>query len=176
MVRFGGVRIAGISGIFNQPHYHLGHFERPPYDSSSVRSAYHVRELEAYRLLQVRCLRKKTGGCLVAVAPVELQMFKCIIQALRSPGLQLQQPVDVFLSHDWPNQITRCGDADRLFAKKPYFKAEVRVMASLLLTLLVPVLRLPTVHSAVAFAAYDCERRHCAANSAARLANRSWVS
>jgi len=43
-----------------------GHFERPPYNAGSMRSAYHVRELEVHRLLRV-----------------------C-------------QPLDVFLSHDWP--------------------------------------------------------------------------
>lgn len=30
-----------------------GHWERPPYDNSSMRSAYHVRELDVYRLLQI---------------------------------------------------------------------------------------------------------------------------
>lgn len=30
-----------------------GHWEKPPYDNSSIRSAYHVRELDVYRLLQI---------------------------------------------------------------------------------------------------------------------------
>ena len=30
-----------------------GHWEKPPYDNSSMRSAYHVRELDVYRLLQI---------------------------------------------------------------------------------------------------------------------------
>ena len=30
-----------------------GHHEMPPYSDGSMRSAYHVRELEAYRLAQV---------------------------------------------------------------------------------------------------------------------------
>lgn len=30
-----------------------GHWERPPYDNSSMRSAYHIRELDVYRLLQI---------------------------------------------------------------------------------------------------------------------------
>ena len=46
VVRFGGVRIGGLSGIFKEPHYGLGHFERPPYHAGSMRSAYHIRELE----------------------------------------------------------------------------------------------------------------------------------
>ena len=47
-------------------HPTQGHFERPPYNAGSMRSAYHVRELEVHRLLRLR------------------------------------QPLDVFLSHDWP--------------------------------------------------------------------------
>ena len=30
-----------------------GHWEKPPYNNSSIRSAYHVRELDVYRLLQI---------------------------------------------------------------------------------------------------------------------------
>lgn len=33
--------------------YPQGHWEKPPYDNSSMRSAYHVRELDVYRLLQI---------------------------------------------------------------------------------------------------------------------------
>jgi lariat debranching enzyme len=50
VVWFGGVRIAGISGIFNKTHYRMGHFERPPYNHSTMRSVYHQRELEVFRL------------------------------------------------------------------------------------------------------------------------------
>ncbi len=50
VVWFGGLRISGISGIFNQRHYHLGHYEKPPYHPDSLRSIYHQRELEVYRL------------------------------------------------------------------------------------------------------------------------------
>ena len=50
VVRFGGLRIAGLSGIFNGRHVGLGRYERPPYSPDSVRSAYHVRALDAWRL------------------------------------------------------------------------------------------------------------------------------
>ncbi|CAG9464267.1 unnamed protein product [Pedinophyceae sp. YPF-701] len=49
-VRFGGLRIAGLSGIFKPRDYVRGHHEKPPYTDSSMRSAYHVRELEVHRL------------------------------------------------------------------------------------------------------------------------------
>ena len=38
---------------------------------------------------------------------------------------QLREPLDVFVSHDWPIWITKHGDAAALFRKKPYFKTEV---------------------------------------------------
>lgn len=53
VVNFGGLRIAGLSGIFNERHYHLGHFEHLPYSEGTKRSAYHVRAFEVFKLLQV---------------------------------------------------------------------------------------------------------------------------
>jgi len=53
VVTFGGVRIAGLSGIYNPAHYRLGWFERPPYSDQSLRSAYHAREFEVFKLKQV---------------------------------------------------------------------------------------------------------------------------
>jgi lariat debranching enzyme len=52
-VRFAGLRIAGLSGIYSAAHYKMGHFEAPPYSPSAMRSAYHVREADVYRLMQV---------------------------------------------------------------------------------------------------------------------------
>jgi lariat debranching enzyme len=52
-IQFGGIRIAGLSGIYNARHFDMGHFEQPPYDSSTMRSAYHVRSLEVNRLLRL---------------------------------------------------------------------------------------------------------------------------
>ncbi len=68
-----------------------GHYERPPYQMDTIRSAYHVRELEVYRLMQLR------------------------------------QPIDVFLSHDWPRNIARHGDTHRLLRAKPFLRSEVRL-------------------------------------------------
>jgi lariat debranching enzyme len=50
VVWFGGIKIAGLSGIFNDRHYSLGHYERPPYSEDAMRSVYHLRELEVYRM------------------------------------------------------------------------------------------------------------------------------
>jgi lariat debranching enzyme len=37
VVWFGGVRVAGMSGIFDQKHYRLGHYEQPPYRPDTLR-------------------------------------------------------------------------------------------------------------------------------------------
>ncbi|KAL1503181.1 hypothetical protein AB1Y20_011239 [Prymnesium parvum] len=89
VVNVGGVRIGGLSGIFNHRHYRCGHYEAPPYTEDTMRSAYHVRELEVFKLLQLR------------------------------------RPVDVFLSHDWPQHIARHGDTQSLFRRKSFLRAEV---------------------------------------------------
>lgn len=39
---------------------------------------------------------------------------------------QVQEPIDIFLSHDWPVRITDYGDWEELVRKKSYFKQEVR--------------------------------------------------
>ncbi|BFZ21943.1 hypothetical protein BsWGS_24982 [Bradybaena similaris] len=53
VIQIGSVRIGGISGIFKGHDYNRGHFERPPYDDSTKRSVYHVRNLEIFRLKQI---------------------------------------------------------------------------------------------------------------------------
>uniref|UniRef100_A0A7N0V0Q8 Lariat debranching enzyme C-terminal domain-containing protein n=1 Tax=Kalanchoe fedtschenkoi TaxID=63787 RepID=A0A7N0V0Q8_KALFE len=54
VVKFGNVRIGGLSGIYNRHHYHLGHYERPPYNENDIRSIYHVREYDVHKLMQVK--------------------------------------------------------------------------------------------------------------------------
>ncbi|XP_013393703.1 lariat debranching enzyme [Lingula anatina] len=53
VLRFGGVRIAGLSGIYKSRDYARGHFEKPPYTENTKRSAYHVRNVEVFRLKQL---------------------------------------------------------------------------------------------------------------------------
>ncbi|XP_026193988.1 lariat debranching enzyme [Cyclospora cayetanensis] len=89
VVKVGGLRIAGLSGIYNPHHFHLGHFEKPPYDGNSARSAYHVRQFE---LLKLNCV---------------------------------QEPVDIMLSHDWPEGIYNFGDREGLLRCKPHFREDI---------------------------------------------------
>ncbi|KAI0294274.1 lariat debranching enzyme, C-terminal domain-containing protein [Multifurca ochricompacta] len=49
-IQVNGIRIAGASGIYKQHDYQRGHFERQPYDKSTMRSIYHIREYNIRRL------------------------------------------------------------------------------------------------------------------------------
>ncbi|KAL6422076.1 hypothetical protein ACFW04_010854 [Cataglyphis niger] len=53
VVQVAGVRIAGLSGIYKSQHLMQGHYEKPPYTDSTIRSIYHIRNLEVFRLKQL---------------------------------------------------------------------------------------------------------------------------
>ena len=50
VINYRGLRIGGLSGIFKQHNYMKGHYETYPYTPSSVRSVYHVRQVDVYNL------------------------------------------------------------------------------------------------------------------------------
>ncbi|OLL26374.1 Lariat debranching enzyme [Neolecta irregularis DAH-3] len=52
-VTFNGLRLAGLSGIYYKSDLNLGHFEKPPYDHSTMRSAYHVRAFDVAKLSHI---------------------------------------------------------------------------------------------------------------------------
>lgn len=54
VLKFGPLRIAGLSGIWKGFDYRKPHFERLPYNESDMKSIYHVRELDARKLLHIR--------------------------------------------------------------------------------------------------------------------------
>ena len=87
IVWFGGVRIGGLSGIYNSRHYRLGHYENPPYTDDALRSVYHVREVDVFRMAH-------------ANTSVD--------------------PIDIFLSHDWPGGVWEFGDKARLLSRKSF--------------------------------------------------------
>lgn len=41
--------------------------------------------------------------------------------------MQIREPVDIFLSHDWPRGIEQYGNVAELVRLKPFFQKEVRV-------------------------------------------------
>ncbi|XP_051139333.1 lariat debranching enzyme isoform X2 [Andrographis paniculata] len=89
VIKFGNIRIGGLSGIYKAPHYYLGHHEKMPYNDRDIRSIYHVREYDVHKLMQI------------------------------------QEPIDIFLSHDWPVGITDCGNLKNLLRRKPFFEQEI---------------------------------------------------
>lgn len=53
VIEINGIRIGGLSGIYNGSNYLKGHFEIPPYNESTMRSVYHIRNLDTFRLKQL---------------------------------------------------------------------------------------------------------------------------
>lgn len=145
-----------------------GHYEWPPYNPSTMRSAYHVRELEvggwgggdpgagwqlggtpsdpgrSTRRLQFgfcSSIQKAAGHAAAhcARAPLRLAHPQPTDVPVTKPSprnplslrlqvhrlLRLRQPVDVFLSHDWPQGIARHGDTARLLQRKAFLRGEV---------------------------------------------------
>lgn len=54
IIKLGPLRIAGLSGIWKGFDYRKPHYERLPYNESDMKSIYHVRELDARKLLHIR--------------------------------------------------------------------------------------------------------------------------
>jgi lariat debranching enzyme len=100
VVRYKGIGIGGISGIYKSHDYKKGRFETFPLDNSALRSIYHVREVDVYRL-------------------------KCYAQTART--IRPASPVvNIMLSHDWPRGIEHHGNTEGLLKKKPFFRDEVQ--------------------------------------------------
>lgn len=100
VLRYRGMQIGGISGIYKPHDYELGRFEKPPYDRSTKRSVYHVRNIDVYRM---KC-------------------FAASALALRSVK---DQRLDIVMSHDWPRGIEQHGDSQGLIRQKPFFRSEI---------------------------------------------------
>eukprot|EP00760_Papus_ankaliazontas_P004524 PhM_4_TR11936/c0_g1_i1/m.75886/K18328/DBR1; lariat debranching enzyme len=54
VVRFGGLRIAGLSGIYKHGHHTMNYIEKVPYDRDTERSVYHMRTFEVSKMRLLR--------------------------------------------------------------------------------------------------------------------------
>lgn len=95
-IEVGGLTIAGISGIYKSHDFTLGRFESMPYNGSTVRSVYHTRSYDTFRL----------------------HLLSHLQASINRP--------DIVLSHDWPNTIEQSGDVRWLMQKKPFFRDEIK--------------------------------------------------
>lgn len=101
VVRFRGLRIGGLSGIYKSHDHLQSRFELTPYDHSTLRSVYHYRNVEVYRL-------------------------ECLAVASANRDRQRQrQRLSIMLSHDWPQGIEQHGDTAGLIRRKPFFRQEI---------------------------------------------------
>lgn len=89
VVTYKGIRIGGLSGIYKSFDYYKGHFEKPPYTDNTIRSVYHYRQLETFRLQQI------------------------------------SKPIDIMMSHDWPNEVYNYGNVEQLIRFKRHFRDEI---------------------------------------------------
>lgn len=96
VVRYKGLRIAGVSGIYSHHDCNRGRFERLPFNPDSIRSIYHTRRLDIFRL------------------------------QLLSRNADDKDPLDVFLSHDWPGRIYDYGNKNQLIRFKPHFERDIQ--------------------------------------------------
>ncbi|UNI19630.1 lariat debranching enzyme [Purpureocillium takamizusanense] len=53
VVRYGPLRVAGLSGIYQRKDYRGPHHERLPYERDDIKSVYHVREYDVEKLLRL---------------------------------------------------------------------------------------------------------------------------
>ncbi|KAF4143849.1 Lariat debranching enzyme C-terminal domain-containing protein [Phytophthora infestans] len=78
------LRIAGLSGIYKQQHYTAGRFESMPFDNNTMRSVYHVRELEVFQLSHVQQVDKTPLGVFLSHDwPRGIEQYGNVLQLLR---------------------------------------------------------------------------------------------
>ena len=120
VVRCGGLRVAGVSGIAKAYDFARGYACPPPdpavdpvYFDNWCHSVYHLREYEFFRLGTLaspwEAIASATSEAAATTTPARL---------------------DIVLSHDWPTGIARQGDTAALYRRKPAFRAEAATLGS----------------------------------------------
>lgn len=93
VVRYGGLRIGGLSGIYKGPDYLKGHYEKTPYSEDSIRSVYHVRNLEVFRLKQVRSMLPREGSLVLCFRVAFVSVASIVIIIIFFLSLALKDAV-----------------------------------------------------------------------------------
>eukprot|EP00924_Labyrinthula_sp_SR-Ha-C_P010105 augustus_masked-scaffold_40-processed-gene-2.47-mRNA-1 protein AED:0.28 eAED:0.28 QI:0/-1/0/1/-1/1/1/0/412 len=100
VVKYKGISIGGISGIYNRFNLNKPFLEEPPYSEAELRSVYHVRR--------------------------EQEQTMTIYSRVRKLVFKEENTVGIFMSHDWPRGIEKFGDVKYLLKKKPFFRKEIK--------------------------------------------------
>ncbi|ODV58829.1 RNA lariat debranching enzyme ASCRUDRAFT_24306, partial [Ascoidea rubescens DSM 1968] len=117
---FNGLKIAAISGIFNDRDYMKNDFESFPLNQSHLRSVYHTRKLDYLKLLiynQLILSNNKINNSINPNDPNDPNDSN-------NPNKQ-NTHLDIMLSHDWPQSIEQHGNLNRLLKLKPFFKSDI---------------------------------------------------
>ena len=92
VLRYKGLRIGALSGIWKAEDYDRGYYETVPFQMQNGRfdprmvSSFHYRRLELLKLLAY------------------------------------PSPLDIMISHDWPSRIVTYGDVQQILRRKPDFQ------------------------------------------------------
>lgn len=123
VVKFLGLRIMGISGIFKPNDYRKARPWSPPFSPDDMRSVC-CRWLDVsivhFCLASRICFR--IGGCFYFLLQVYHTREVDVFRLLQVTG---ERP-DIILSHDWPRGIYNHGNVQTLLRKKPFFTDEGR--------------------------------------------------
>lgn len=119
VVQYRGIRIGGLSGIFKSHDHYQSRNEIPPYDQKQVRSVYHYRNVDVYRLSCLRTEHKLPSPADHGHATTKVEASQQI------PEAQPMRRLDIMVSHDWPQGIEQYGDVNDLVRRKPFFRQEI---------------------------------------------------
>jgi len=125
VVRFGGLRLAGLSGIYNARNYAALKYERPPYDEATLRSSFHVRRFDVDRLMQLARESRSIEPHTPAGSPPLKRPRESDEADAPLGDAPWRLPVDIFISHDWPRRIAEFGNTAALLKRKSFLAREI---------------------------------------------------
>ena len=94
VIQYRGVRIAGLSGIYNSKDFRKGHFERPPFNEDTKRSMYHVKYIDIARLKK---LDSKIDIMMSHDWPSNIQLHGDVEEIYKQKPYLRKEPLEHFL-------------------------------------------------------------------------------